>query len=1309
MAELGNIFGTSASTKETKIEVEMLDYAYVNECTDWNQLNAILDVLKSGKEGFYPDLIRATEARLLEILPAKEKKKYMSLNHQTTPMEIAEAEAELSAWRRSVAMADTQLSQKQTTGGGGGNSAATSRKKAISIPVRGSTAPSSQATSGESESKSTADDMVEDSSNKLTGLSVRSTTDLREGSLSSTGVAAHIPPNQRKRLEKLQTDLQVFDLSNVKREYKAQLEKTKGNESFRIADNEDAVACYSRSLAYDPKNPVVWANRAMAYIRQELFELAESDSSAALHLDPHYVKALSRRGLVRFKRGKYAEAAGDFARALELDPSNGELSKLLKTVQDKFQEVEGVSLDADTHLPPASSTPSTIAMQQQQQQQHVILPLTVVDNIHHLVLPDSLPDGDDDDESDVQFCYEGTLIEVDEAAIVAATTTSTLPAPSSPSKSSGGFVRISVASESDSEEEDENEDDAGAGAYTAGSAAQEQSGASSSGGSGGIGGSFQRIAITEDEDDSEEEEEEEEEEELMLEEKVVRLKESGNALMKGGKLQDAVEVYTQSLALIPSYVPSLNNRAQAYLLLKNFDGVVEDCSAVLAIDAANAKALHRRATASLALATNIDSSTCTAAAGTSAAQQQQRQKEAHLSRCEADVSSLLSVDPSNAQALACREQVARERDAIAAAKAEAKAAVPSQREEQVKKQNHPSNGVIDVLKLKSQAQEYLANGDNDRVISLLVRYLHDEKQAELFATTLLDSDRSSLLHLLAAAYYASTEYEHAVHVYGSILDIDGTNHRALVKRADAQLKVAAREAGASMSAGQRTPHCESAMEDAEQYIKEGLEGQKDSVEMLALRSELLKMRNTFRISTTATAGTAATAAPVSVPPSITPTAAASSSSAAAIETTTSTSSSARSGSDMEKEKGNQCMARKEYTQALAHYTAALTLDATNAAAANNRALAHLKLKNFESAIADATFVLAHTTPGAAAGTGACAGADQKALLLKALCRRAQAHRGKGEQLMGVKTGKALLDALDVLREGARDLQQLLNVDPMNKTALVEQRALKELTKQCREQQVPVATLTTSNIPPPPPPPSSTARADVARVGSMLSQQSPETAEGAAAAAGGGGGFDGLGMVARSSKKIGASTTTTTTTTTIESSSSPLPTPAPSSATGNKPKSKKESTPKKGTATAAAGGSPPLSMAAAPTEPPKTVYELERVWRGLKSRPELFAAYIGCFKKSTFKKVMKEAVSPDLVSYMWTSLRDHAASPQVQVKALEGFAAIPSFSLTYSLLPAQDIDCIHAMLNSLRASADRGNNAPSISVTTVASLCSAYGL
>ncbi len=93
---------------------------------------------------------------------------------------------------------------------------------------------------------------------------------------------------------------------------------------------------------------------------------------------------------------------------------------------------------------------------------------------------------------------------------------------------------------------------------------------------------------------------------------------------------------------------------------------------------------------------------------------------------------------------------------------------------------------------------------------------------------------------------------------------------------------------------------------------------------------------------------------------------------------------------------------------------------------------------------------------------------------------------------------------------------------------------------------------------------------------------------------------------------------------------------------------------------------------------------ERVWRGLKSRPDLFAQYIACFKKSTYRKVLKEAVSPDLVSYMWRCVRDHAAASQDRLKVLTGFSEAPNFRLTLSLLPAEDLQCIRDVFAQLDA-------------------------
>ena len=52
--------GLGSSNASDDVPVEHLDYAYVRACTDENELAKILGVLRSGKEGLFPDLERCT-------------------------------------------------------------------------------------------------------------------------------------------------------------------------------------------------------------------------------------------------------------------------------------------------------------------------------------------------------------------------------------------------------------------------------------------------------------------------------------------------------------------------------------------------------------------------------------------------------------------------------------------------------------------------------------------------------------------------------------------------------------------------------------------------------------------------------------------------------------------------------------------------------------------------------------------------------------------------------------------------------------------------------------------------------------------------------------------------------------------------------------------------------------------------------------------------------------------------------------------------------------------------------------------------
>ena len=55
MAEFGD-FSAGGEVSDDTITVDMCDYAYIDECFDQKKLNGIIKLLRSGKEGFYPEV-----------------------------------------------------------------------------------------------------------------------------------------------------------------------------------------------------------------------------------------------------------------------------------------------------------------------------------------------------------------------------------------------------------------------------------------------------------------------------------------------------------------------------------------------------------------------------------------------------------------------------------------------------------------------------------------------------------------------------------------------------------------------------------------------------------------------------------------------------------------------------------------------------------------------------------------------------------------------------------------------------------------------------------------------------------------------------------------------------------------------------------------------------------------------------------------------------------------------------------------------------------------------------------------------------
>lgn len=59
--------------KEEEFLVEHLDYQYIRNCTDVKELQLLQNVLESGKEGFYPQLLEFLKNRIHTLQPVEKE------------------------------------------------------------------------------------------------------------------------------------------------------------------------------------------------------------------------------------------------------------------------------------------------------------------------------------------------------------------------------------------------------------------------------------------------------------------------------------------------------------------------------------------------------------------------------------------------------------------------------------------------------------------------------------------------------------------------------------------------------------------------------------------------------------------------------------------------------------------------------------------------------------------------------------------------------------------------------------------------------------------------------------------------------------------------------------------------------------------------------------------------------------------------------------------------------------------------------------------------------------------------------------
>lgn len=118
--------------------------------------------------------------------------------------------------------------------------------------------------------------------------------------------------------------------------------KTKGNEAFASKDYESAIQLYSEAIQLDSRNPVLFSNRSLCYIKLEEWHKALEDCDYGLKYNPDTkttVKLLFRKAASFKGMGSRKLAKEYFNKVIELDPENQPALNELNNFKDDMEDV----------------------------------------------------------------------------------------------------------------------------------------------------------------------------------------------------------------------------------------------------------------------------------------------------------------------------------------------------------------------------------------------------------------------------------------------------------------------------------------------------------------------------------------------------------------------------------------------------------------------------------------------------------------------------------------------------------------------------------------------------------------------------------------------------------------------------------------------------------------------------------------------------------------------------------------------------------------------------------------------------------
>ncbi|XP_074056722.1 sperm-associated antigen 1 isoform X2 [Macrotis lagotis] len=310
-------FGT---TKTFKIPIEHLDFKFIEKCSDVKHLEKILVVLRSGEEGFYPELIECCEKRIQNLCPESRvlrKEKPAATASSFTREEWEKIDGDIKSWVSEIKKEDSKMHFHELD-------TFQEFQEVHLPPVRGTNNPLQDK---DNKSRSSQKKRIPRDYAEWDKFDVE-----KECSKIDEDYKENTTLNIRSHSLKIEKNIGTIGLSDKEKDFLATHEKEKGNEAFSSGDYEEAVTYYTRSISVSP-TVAAYNNRAQAEIKLKNWNNALQDCEKVLELEPGNLKAFLRRATAHKHQNKYHEAIQDLNKVLTVEPGNVIAKKILSEVE----------------------------------------------------------------------------------------------------------------------------------------------------------------------------------------------------------------------------------------------------------------------------------------------------------------------------------------------------------------------------------------------------------------------------------------------------------------------------------------------------------------------------------------------------------------------------------------------------------------------------------------------------------------------------------------------------------------------------------------------------------------------------------------------------------------------------------------------------------------------------------------------------------------------------------------------------------------------------------------------------------------